>query len=699
MELRRPEELETPEARKKFCESLQKEIRAAKKHFEKDFDRMVEDMEVSWRGAPKSWPDDAYVVNITQRFIRQKVASLYAKNPRAQAKKRPMLMFQAWDESPEMLEQAMVQAQMAAEQGRPPDPAAAMVLQEVQQAKTHDLMLTRLGKTLESLFHYYTNEQVPSFKQQMKSCVRAAVQTAVGYVRLGFQRETDLSQDNKAKIADHHQRLRHIEALQARISDDKNALDELSAEAEELRLAIEAIRREPMVVTREGMVFDFPLSTSIIPDSKCTQLKGWIGADWLTEERFMTPGEIREFYGVELGEDEDGNAIYNRYSTRGKAYGRNPRTDLRRGRQDMGCVWFMWHKPTGMKYTILDGFEDFLEEPDLPEVNVENFFPIYPLVFNEVIHPNRLFPPSDVRIMLPQQEEFNRSREGLREHRIANRPGYAAAGGMLDEEEKSRISSHDAMEVVELEGLSPGQKIADLIQELPKQSIDPNLYETGGVMGDIQMSVGAQEATFGSTSGATATEASIAEQNRTSALESEIDELNDFLSQLARDAGQVMLQELDQQTVISICGPGAVWPQLNREQIMQEISLEIVAGSNGRPNRAMRQQAMQQLVPFLIQIPGVNPMWLARLMVESIDDSIDLTEAIEANVPSIMSMNQQTQASGGNPEENPNQQGGQGGSNAPKPPAAEGDSRRPGRPPLQFPVVAGGETRPGVESS
>ena len=96
-----------------------------------------------------------------------------------------------------------------------------------------------------------------------------------------------------------------------------------------------------------------------------------------------------------------------------------------------------------------------------------------------------------------------------------------------------------------------------------------------------------------------------------------------------------MLANLDPQTVQQIAGPGAIWPEMNREQIANEMGLEIVAGSNGRPNKVQRQQALQQLVPFLLQIPGVNPQWLGQKLIEAIDDSIDLTEAFTANLPSI----------------------------------------------------------------
>jgi hypothetical protein len=678
-------DIDVPEARAALVLELQEDVRADKKHFRDPFKQMLDDMEVAWNGASRSWPKGNYKVNITQRFVRQKVASLYAKNPRAVAKCRPRLKYKFWDGT-------MQQLQMAT-QGLPDPMQAMMIIADVQQGKAEEEMYKKLGKTLECCFHYYIDEQIPSFKSQMKRCVRSAVQTAVGYVKLGFQRETDLSPDNKAKIADSQQRLAHVQRLIDELGPEGDKTM-FSAEAEELRLMMEQLRSEPMVTIREGLVFDFPRPTAVIPDRKCIALDGWIGADWLTEELFMTPDEVKEFYQLDLGgtssQTNPPGAGYTAYSTNGIEYRQNPRTDLTGTHDDLVCVWMMYHKPTGLKFELADGYKDFLKEPGGPEVVVERFFPIYALCFNELEHPTKLFPPSDVCNMTPQQMELNRQKEALREHRKANRPGYVTPKGALSEGDKNALTAQESNAVVELDGMMPGNAVTDYIQPLPKIGVDPNLYESQGIMDDVYKTVGMAEPGFGGSSGDTATAVATAEQARTAALEAEADQLNDFLSILARDAAQIMLANLDPATVQEIAGPGAIWPQMNREQIQKEMHLEIVAGSNGRPNKIQRQQALQQLVPFLIQIPGVNPQWLGQKLIEAIDDSIDLTEAFTANIPSIQMLNQAPPPQpGGVGEQDPAAQGPEGANNAEQPPTqpqgaapALPGQGGPGRPPL-----------------
>lgn len=664
---RKAYDIETPEARKRLCESFQTSIRASKKFFDKDFQRMIEDMQICRLGAPKKWSTaDRYRVNVTRRMVRQKISALYAKNPRAVARRRNRLEFKYWDGTATQLEEIM----MAAQTG---DPIAGEYLRDIMEGQSRKTVIERIGRTQEYMLQYYMNEQTPSFKKQMKRVVASGVQCAVGYIRLGFQREMDLRPEDKAKIADHAARLRHIETLKSQLEDPESQEDPATAkEAEELRLAIESLQANEQILIREGLTFDYLPPTSVIVDRACTNLISWDDAGWIAEEIYLTPDDIKEYFNIDLGDS------YKAYSSSGKNFKTNPNREIIDKRDDIACVWVMYHKPTGMMYTMADGFEDFLEDPRPPEVELERFYPIYALVFDQM-ESEELYPLSDVRNMLPQQMELNRSRHAIREHRKANRPGYVTPHGLLSDDDKERLVGHDDNEVVELQGVDPGRDLKTVIQEIPKQSIDPNLYETNSIMQDIFISMGAQEATFGGTSNATATESSIAESNRMNSLEEDVDTLNDYLSDLLRDAGQVLLMNLSEETVKEIAGPGAVWPNLTRDEVARELYIDIIAGSNGRPNKVARQQSIQQLGPVLMQIPGVRPDWLAKQAIESIDDAIDLEEAYADGLPSIQMTNAMAKSGAAAPpgENDPEAQGGEGADNQEKPPGSAG-SEQPG---------------------
>ena len=177
-----------PEPRRKLVEKWCSEIRADRFYFKKVYKRMREDMEFARLGGPKVWVDgDKYTVPIINRFINQSVSSLYAKNPKAVAKKKPKLMYKVWDGTQQQAQAALALVTM----GQDGDGQAAAILQEVQQGKAYDLMMKRMGRTLEILFQYFTGEDFPDFKTQLKAMVRRAKTTGVGYIEVAFHRATN----------------------------------------------------------------------------------------------------------------------------------------------------------------------------------------------------------------------------------------------------------------------------------------------------------------------------------------------------------------------------------------------------------------------------------------------------------------------------------------------------------------------------
>lgn len=646
-----PREAPAPEAaRATLVDDICKWARGAKKHWGSVFKRMRDDMQFA---AGKQWPgqtpeDDRYVANLVHRHISQRVAALYAKNPRAVARRRQQMDFALWDGNPQTLMAAYAEAQAG-------DPNAAMLIQDAAQGTQRRAQQTKIAKTLELLYGYEIANQPVPFKTQMKQVVRRALTTGVGFVKLGYERHLELSPDATERVNNLRDRLATIDTIMADQQDGE--ITDLEAEAEELRLILQDLENRPDQITHEGLVFDFPRPTSIILDPRTRQLKGFLGARRIAQEHMLTPDDVKAIYGVDVGKSA---RRYSPLEPGAPYFSGGARDD----EGNLTCVWEVYDKDAGLKYVVCDGYPDFLVEPGPPEVVVERFWPIFALSFNDVETEESVYPPSDVSLLRPMQEEYNRARQGLREHRHANRPKTVSAKGALDEEDKLKLTSHPANAHLELNALQPGQKVGDLIQPLKLSGIDPNLYETAHLFDDILKTVGSQETAFGGVSGGTATEISVAESARSAAMASAVDELDDFLSELSRSAGEVLLAEMDAQTVQQIVGPGAVWPELTAQEAAQEIFLEIEAGSSGRPNQVQDLQNLERVMPFLIQIPGISPEWLAKQILTRLDDRLDITEALAAGLPSMVAQNANKQAGTGDPSTDPQAQAGEGGTNA-----------------------------------
>lgn len=707
------EKIEPVESVRNHVNKIIKTIKADKAHHEKAFKRMKRDMFVAMWGREETWSENNYKANIAGRHVKQKTATLYAKNPKATAKRADRLDFAIWDEDPQSIMMAMQTVQMnavaeqqhaaaqqavvgAAQQNpvaaavmlghnggppldspilqpyQPPPEAveANALLEDFQQGMERRKLIDKVGKTLEILFSKALKEQKPiDFKTAAKQTVRRTCTTGVGYVELGFQREYGPRPGLAEHLADAKARLDHLRVLSEDVKSGE--IESTDAEMAELEASMAALQTEPEILIREGLIFDYPRSTKVIPDRLCKTLVGFIGARHLTIEYDYTLQEVRELF------DKDLKNCAN-FSPDGKMFGEvagdtfdedgEPVSGVTRG-GGLVRVWKHYDKPSGLVYYVAEGHPEFLREPAPPDVFVEDFWPVYALTFNEVESEDELFPPSDVYLLLDMSKELNRSRQGKREHREAARPRWVYPNGMIDEEDVDKLKKIKPFEAIGL-NVDPATDMAKVFQAMPVPGVDPNLYDTGEVFGDAQLVVGAQEAQLGGTSAkSSATEVAVAAGSTSTADGSSIDDLDAFMTVIARAAGQIFLREMSEETVKAQAGPGAVWPHMSLADIAGEVFLEIEAGSMGKPNQAVEVKNWKEMLPLLIQLGSIKPMWLARETLRRLDDRMDLTDAVAEGIPSIASMNQNPQPSAAGAVNDPNAQGAAGANNAPAGPS------------------------------
>jgi hypothetical protein len=754
-----------PPARKALVKAWGAEVKHAKQHWKPAFDRMKEDQDFclgkQWSKNPK---EKRYVANITLREVTQRVSFLYARNPKAVAKRREMILNTVWDGTEQSLQAIQQAGEMAMQSGAlagaiiggPPAPPGAppgmnapagppglpgqppgppppggppgmppglgvappganpmlpqmmqqgmAIIQDASQVKQQTELLDKIAKTLELLYAYQVSQQLHPFKQLMKMTVRRALTVGVAYVKLGFERVMQKRPDVIAKLSDINERLGTLERLAADIADDESDPD--SAEAEQLRLMIQDLQGEVEFIAHEGLTFDYPSSFSIIPDTKCIHLRGFLGSDWVAEEYILSPNEVKEIYGRDVGKN------YTSYSRPDGGMNAGARAgllqlgpnDKEKGTGDdkqCCCVWEIYNRKDGLVYIVCDGYADFMREPGAPDTPLERFWPWFTLTFNETDHEDDIYPPSDVRLMKDMQLDYNTARQGMREHRRAARPKTIVTAGALDAEDIDKLESHPSNAILELNGLQPGQKVGDLLQAFTGPEINPALYDVTPYFEDTLRVVGFQEANMGPTNSDSATQSQIAEASRTTTMDSNVDDLDDLLTHLAKYGGQLLFSNVAEATVKRIVGPGAVWPDLTRQQIAEEVWLEIEAGSSGNPNQAQQIANAQKIYPLVMQIPGIDPEFLARDLLHRLDDKLDLTQAFKSPLPSIVAMNtmsrggpggptppgQQASPSPGAGAKSPQMQGPAGDQNAPQNPRPGGSFPPPTPPQASGPAT------------
>lgn len=675
--------LEVDPARKALVKEWLEDVKSAEKHWEdKAFKRMRVCMKLAANGttdkaaAEGDGEGTSYVVPIVNRLVNMAVAQLYAKNPTAIAKRKPKLMYQLWDGDPASLQQAMVAAMPPTQPGVDPmsgqptqqpvmdpmtgqpvggDPNAIALLMEIQQVKNEILMADRMAKTLKLLFAYFLEEQDSGYKEQFKALVRRVKVCGVGYVELDFQRLLRQNPDIAASIADATKQIDSLEALMA--TAKAGEMEDESAQCEDMRLLVQDLTQKLDVVMREGPILSFPRATEVFPDEDCRHLKTFAGSRFIVRRYDMTCKRIAKVYKV----DVEGNCT---------PYENGKVKSGKSGKNSLCRVYRVQDKENQQVFVVCDGYPDFIVEPAEPDVKIERFWTIFPVVFNEVESDGEdvsIFPPSDVWNARHMQREFNSSAQGLREHKMAARPRWATGNGKMEQPDKDKLKNSAAFEVLELNALMAGEKIGDMLQVVPVPGVDPNLYETETTFRNIQRTVGAQEANLGGTSGDTATETSIAENSRQSGVGSDVDDLDTMLTALARAMGQLLFMEMSKDMVIEICGPGAVWPDAppTREQVVKDLILEVEAGSSGRPNKAAESADLERAMPWVTIIPGMKPDPWAKKWCDLHD--IDAEEAFIQGLPSMTAMNQASGRpdAGGGPNA-PDKQGDKGKDNGEK---------------------------------
>lgn len=711
----------------KLVQRILETIRRDKRHFEKAFKRMETSMFRALHGRAPDWSESNYKANITGQHVKTKTASLYAKNPKIVARRKETLDFVVWDETVQSLQMAMqtvaqgtaimaqheaavAQAEQAAA-AAPPDvfaPAlghnggppmeippppmppgyeqALAIVKDFQEGMQYRQMLKRFGKTLELVFADAMRQQTPlDFKSSMKRLARRALTTCVGYVEMGFQKQYGVPAEISGKLEDHRTRIAHLEKMIEEANEGD--VEDCSAEKAELEAAVAALEAKPQVIIRQGLTFDFLQSSKVIPDRLTTALPGFVGSRHITVEYILPKGEVEETFKVDLGYrytpyTVDGQRMYGQ---RGVDTGDDVEENATDGvfaaqgkDSDLVCLFKHYDKVSGLVYHLVDGHPKHIKPPAAPDIDVPRFWPVYPLTFNDVESEKEVFPKSDVELIADVQDEINRSRQGKREHRNAARPRWGYSAGVFDEEQDiENLKKAEPFDAIKLNGLGPDQSIEKVLQVIPVPGVDPNLYDTNEVLQDAALTVGAQGAQLGGLTKSTATGVAVADQTVSSNDNSSIDDLDAFLTMMARDGGQILMANLKKEDVVKIAGRGAVWVEdlgMTPEQIYDAVYLEIEAGSTGKPNQAQEIRNLKEIGPLLLQVGAIPPEWLARDMLRRYDDRLDLTEAVVAGLPAIVAQNRMAQPAQGDPQRDPTSQGGEGGDKNATPPGPAGSS-------------------------
>jgi len=621
-------------------------IRKAKSKFKEDFDRMRENMDMvagfQWKGQ-KTMREQKYICNFLNNETNTKVATLYARNPTAEYQRRKRLNFELYDGKLESI-MPLVAGAMQHPMGLAALPLQARaLLLDFQHGIEEDAMIDKVGRTLEILFQYTLDEQDEEdsdSKLQFKQLVRRAVIAGVGYVGVSFVRDVDNTVSSTGASDSMSNRAKQAAALLEKI--EEGDIERSSAQMETLQSLFlglaSGLSGQASPEVNERVVLDFMPATSVIVDTRCRALKGFIGARWIAQEFILPVSDVNAIFecDVKIGE---GTKLY---SGSGKEV-RQPSSDEGAKNKDdqQCCLWRVYDKRTKTTFYLVDGYKCYVNPPEALEPSVRGFWTIRALTFNDVEVEDgcnaTIYPPSDVQLLMSPQKEWNRTREELKKHRKANAPGWMAAKGMLTSEDKEQLQAAPTNAVTELQGVPQGVPLDKVFCPRPTVPIQGELYDTSAMVQDMLMATGSQQNNIAQGQpNATATGQTIVEQSKMTVTSSNVDDLDDCLSFVARVSGEMMLKEMSPDTVQRIAGRGAAWPQQDevRKEFLNQIYLTTKAASSGRPNKQIELRNWQIAGPILQQA-GANPQFIVRETLRRLDDQLDPEQAFPLSMPNM----------------------------------------------------------------
>lgn len=626
-----------------------KRIGSAEKKWEKKFEEMRKNMEfvAGWQwDEQKKLDDQRYINNMTLRLINQKVAGLYARNPMASVERRQRLDYQLWDGEMQSILMATQSIQQAMLVGAMPPMEALALVQDYEQGRQMEKLVEKICKTAELAYQYQVDSHKPEFKEQMKQLVRRAVICKVGYVKVRLCSEASeySAVSTVEEPSDAKDRLARAKYIMEELQSGE--IDNEAPEVEEAMSLLASLGASPAVDSvpmMERLEFDFPTSTSIIPSEECRSLKEFIAASFVAQKYKVDASLVNAIFGVDVKASDSEDEV--------------PLPENQEKKDSTVELYEVFDIRTKTRFFVAKGFSDYVMEPEPVTPQVAGFWPIFALTFNDIeaeeCTESSIFPPSDVDLIRNAQKEWNRTRDALRDQRNANAPKYVCADGTISQEDEDNLSNAKPNSVTKLKSLPPGVEPDKFIKTLQPAPIDPALYDTSPLEKDILLSSGMQEANLGPAGkDVTATVGTIAEQSRMTMLGSNIDDLDCFLSRLAQAGVELMLRGMSTETMQRIVGVGAVWPQGQADDFINEIQIKVMAASSGRPNKALELSQIQQIAPLLLQA-GANPHGMVEEIVSRWDTQIDVDKFFPLNLGMMAGGSPQTASGTGDKPASP----------------------------------------------
>jgi hypothetical protein len=429
-----------------------------------------------------------------------------------------------------------------------------------------------------------------------------------------------------------------------------------------------------------GFTLDQVLMEDFRYDWGITRHEKFHEATWMAHRVWMLPEEIREHWNV--SEERLQKATAPQHESADGVHSANA-DDSEVGRNEMNpdlentemgekiAVWERWDKIQGLVYTWIDGDSEFLSVIE-PPVTSRYWYPFHMVPpLNRVT--GRLCGPSDVMLTMSLQDEINELHTYRRAATRAHMPRWGIAAGLLDEGELFNVAEADPYSLIPFRR----PEVANGVFEFAPGTFDERLFDSSRAEVGIERMSGNPSSALGATGSANfATEEAVAAQQMGVQMKFRLKLIERHAQEIVNSVADLMVQTYPLENVQAIAGGHAAWPELDRENMYNDLLVEITAGSTAAVDKAeMFQMAMQ--FGGLAQTSGLplNPVEYTKKLMEMADFRWPIEDMIIPLGPEMMAAmmqakllngqanNPQVPEAGGaaGPQDDPTQEGDEGG--------------------------------------
>ena len=440
--------------------------------------------------------------------------------------------------------------------------------------------------------------------------VRSGLAVGIGWFKGAWHRQTERDPATEQQIGSLQSQIASLQDTERQLgAGDATNPDELRAVYEQQLAALELAVEQ---VIYSGLCLDFVRAEDIQVAVSVPSLKNYTSSPWIAQRIFMPLEEAKAahpehaerlqhatmFYNVRQTDTQKNLSEVSAKDADAYSTGGGARTATESAEACV-CLWEVWNLQTRQFMTIAVGLKRYLRPWAAPDQASTRFYPFFqwaPLWVDGRRHPQ-----SNIDRSRSLLDEYDRIRTNYREHRRRSIPKLGFDAGAVEPGEADKMKAGGIGEMVPIN--LNGQQPNTVLFPIQYNQIDPALYDTSTIRAELELIWGIQEALSSTiTVAKTATEADIQQQGTESRLGYAKDSLDETLTDFAQYSAEQAMSPagLTHDDVVRIAGPEAFW--MNPEDpafIESLVSVDIRAGSSGKPATAMKQQQWSVLLPQL----------------------------------------------------------------------------------------------------